>query len=203
MNIEILRLPHAKDLPLPAYATEGSAGLDLLAAIDADTELKPGARAAIPTGIALAVNLGSGDALRVLAGVIAGLVVGKPLGILIASAIAVKSGFGLAPRGVAIATFVGAACLCGVGDTVALLIADEAFPHGAVAGVAKIGVLTGSILSAIVGAARAKRRSAGSGRTTASGPMPSTRTRPRPASRSSASATMAFSAPGSRVVFLQ
>ena len=103
------------------------------------------------TGIALAVNLGSGDALRVLAGVIAGLVVGKPLGILIASAIAVKSGFGLAPRGVAIATFVGAACLCGVGDTVALLIADEAFPHGAVAGVAKIGVLTGSILSAIVG----------------------------------------------------
>lgn len=58
MKIEILRLPHAKDLPLPAYATEGAAGLDLLAAIDADTELKPGARAAIPTGIALAVPHG-------------------------------------------------------------------------------------------------------------------------------------------------
>ncbi len=58
MKIEILRLPHAKDLPLPAYATEGSAGLDLLAAIDADMELQAGARAAIPTGIALAVPQG-------------------------------------------------------------------------------------------------------------------------------------------------
>ncbi len=58
MKIEILRLPHAKDLPLPAHATEGSAGLDLLAAIDADMELKSGARAAIPTGIALALPQG-------------------------------------------------------------------------------------------------------------------------------------------------
>ena len=58
MKIEITRLPHARDLPLPAYATEGSAGLDLLAAIDAEMELKPGARAAIPTGIALAVPTG-------------------------------------------------------------------------------------------------------------------------------------------------
>ena len=58
MKIEIVRLAHAKDLSLPFYATEGSAGLDLLAAVDADTELKPGARAAIPTGIALAVPQG-------------------------------------------------------------------------------------------------------------------------------------------------
>lgn len=58
MKIEILRLPHAKDLPLPFYATEGSAGLDLLAAVDSDFELKPGARAAIPCGIALAVPHG-------------------------------------------------------------------------------------------------------------------------------------------------
>lgn len=58
MKIEILRLPHAEDLPLPAYATEGSAGLDLLAAVDADMELAPGARAAVPTGIALAMPHG-------------------------------------------------------------------------------------------------------------------------------------------------
>jgi dUTP pyrophosphatase len=58
VKIEIQRLSHAKDLPLPAYATEGSAGLDLLAAIDADMDLKPGARAAIPTGIALALPHG-------------------------------------------------------------------------------------------------------------------------------------------------
>lgn len=56
MNLQILRLPHARDLPLPAYATEGSAGLDLLAAIEGDVELAPGARAAIPCGIAIAMS---------------------------------------------------------------------------------------------------------------------------------------------------
>jgi dUTP pyrophosphatase len=56
MNLSVLRLPHAKDLPIPAYATEGSAALDLLAAIDGDIELKPGARAAIPCGIAVAFS---------------------------------------------------------------------------------------------------------------------------------------------------
>jgi dUTP pyrophosphatase len=56
MNLSVLRLPHAKDLPLPAYATEGSAALDLLAAIDSDVELQPGARAAIPCGIAVAFS---------------------------------------------------------------------------------------------------------------------------------------------------
>jgi dUTP pyrophosphatase len=58
LKIEILRLDHAKDLPLPTYATEGSAGLDLLAAIGTDVELKPGARAAVPCGIALALPVG-------------------------------------------------------------------------------------------------------------------------------------------------
>ena len=55
MKVAVLRLPHAMDLPLPAYATEGAAGLDLMAAIDGDVELLPGARAAIPCGIALAL----------------------------------------------------------------------------------------------------------------------------------------------------
>jgi dUTP pyrophosphatase len=56
MNLSILRLPHAKDLPLPSYATDGSAGLDLLAAIHEDVVIKPGARAAIPCGIAVAFS---------------------------------------------------------------------------------------------------------------------------------------------------
>jgi dUTP pyrophosphatase len=58
MKIDIQRLDHARDLPLPAYATEGSAGLDLLAAIEHEMELKPHARAAIPCGIALALPHG-------------------------------------------------------------------------------------------------------------------------------------------------
>jgi dUTP pyrophosphatase len=56
MNLYVVRLPHGRDLPLPAYATEGSAGLDLLAAIDGEIKLAPGARAAIPCGIALAFS---------------------------------------------------------------------------------------------------------------------------------------------------
>jgi dUTP pyrophosphatase len=55
MKIPILRLDHARDLPLPAYATEGAAGLDLLAAVDNALELGPGARMAVPCGIALAL----------------------------------------------------------------------------------------------------------------------------------------------------
>lgn len=58
MRLPIQRLPHAGDLPLPSYATEGSAGLDLLAAIDEDITLAPGARQAIPCGIAIALPLG-------------------------------------------------------------------------------------------------------------------------------------------------
>jgi dUTP pyrophosphatase len=55
VKISIMRLPHGHDLPLPAYATEGSAGLDLLAAIEHEIEIAPGARAAIASGIAIAL----------------------------------------------------------------------------------------------------------------------------------------------------
>jgi dUTP pyrophosphatase len=58
MKLAIQRLPHASDLPLPTYATEGSAGIDLLAAVDAELELKPGARALVPAGIAIALPHG-------------------------------------------------------------------------------------------------------------------------------------------------
>ena len=51
--IAVLRLPHGAGLPLPAYATVGAAGLDVVAAEDID--LAPGARAAVATGFALAI----------------------------------------------------------------------------------------------------------------------------------------------------
>lgn len=56
MRIAVKRL--ATDLPLPAYASAGSAGLDLLAAVDREVVLPPGGIAAIPTGIALALPEG-------------------------------------------------------------------------------------------------------------------------------------------------
>ncbi|OYY80889.1 MAG: deoxyuridine 5'-triphosphate nucleotidohydrolase, partial [Rhizobiales bacterium 35-66-30] len=60
LGVPVLRLPHGEDLPLPAYATAASAGLDLMAAVPADGPLvlKPGARAAVPTGLALALPPG-------------------------------------------------------------------------------------------------------------------------------------------------
>lgn len=57
-TIAIQRLPHARDLPLPAYATEGSAGLDLLAAVETPLMLPPHGHTAVPCGIAIALPLG-------------------------------------------------------------------------------------------------------------------------------------------------
>ncbi len=56
--IEVVRLPHAADLPLPSYATEGAAGMDLLAAVSGPLVIAPGARALVPTGLRLAVPPG-------------------------------------------------------------------------------------------------------------------------------------------------
>ena len=53
MKIILKRLPHGRDLALPHYATNGAAGLDLIAAIEEEIELLPGQRAAIPCGIAI------------------------------------------------------------------------------------------------------------------------------------------------------
>jgi dUTP pyrophosphatase len=58
--IEIVRLAHAEGLPLPAYETEHAAGMDLRAALadDAPFELRPGERAAVPTGLTMAIPPG-------------------------------------------------------------------------------------------------------------------------------------------------
>lgn len=53
--VAIVQLDHARDLALPAYATHGSAGVDLTAAVTETVTLAPGARALIPTGIAIAL----------------------------------------------------------------------------------------------------------------------------------------------------
>jgi dUTP pyrophosphatase len=58
VKVIIQRLGHGKDLPLPHYATPGSAGLDLLAAVDAPVTIAPGKRLAVPTGIAIELPLG-------------------------------------------------------------------------------------------------------------------------------------------------
>jgi dUTP pyrophosphatase len=56
--IQVVRLPHAEGLALPAYATEGAAGMDLLAAVSAPLVIAPGGRALVPTGLCIALPAG-------------------------------------------------------------------------------------------------------------------------------------------------
>ena len=51
--VAVRRLPHGEGLPLPAYATPGSAGLDLVAALERPVEIQPGGRTLVPTGLAM------------------------------------------------------------------------------------------------------------------------------------------------------
>jgi dUTP pyrophosphatase len=66
IDVRVLRLPHASDLPLPSYQSADAAGLDLLAAVPADAPLviAPGGRAAVPTGLMLALPVGTEGQVR-------------------------------------------------------------------------------------------------------------------------------------------
>ncbi|MCL6614833.1 MAG: dUTP diphosphatase [Firmicutes bacterium] len=71
IKVPVLRLPGAEDLPLPAYATPGSAGLDLLAAVDEPMELTPLETALVPTGLCLALPEGYEGQVRPRSGLAA------------------------------------------------------------------------------------------------------------------------------------
>ena len=60
VKVKIMRLPHGASLPLPAYQSADAAGLDLMAAVPADTPvtIAPGGRAQISTGIAIELPRG-------------------------------------------------------------------------------------------------------------------------------------------------
>jgi dUTP pyrophosphatase len=71
--VPIVRLPHGADLPLPAYETAGAAGMDLRAAVPQDEPLtlSPGARFAVPTGLAFALPQGFEGQVRPRSGLAA------------------------------------------------------------------------------------------------------------------------------------
>jgi dUTP pyrophosphatase len=73
IEVRVKRLPHAADLPLPAYQSALAAGLDLMAAVPADAPvvIAPGERAMIPTGIAIALPPGSEGQVRPRSGLAA------------------------------------------------------------------------------------------------------------------------------------
>jgi len=57
-RVKIVRLPQGRDLPLPRRATSQSAGFDLQACVESSVEIRPGDRALVPTGIAVALPRG-------------------------------------------------------------------------------------------------------------------------------------------------
>jgi dUTP pyrophosphatase len=71
LNINITQFSHAQGLHLPKYATEHSAGMDLEAAIEVPLTLKPGERALVPTGLAIALPEGHEAQIRPRSGLAA------------------------------------------------------------------------------------------------------------------------------------
>ena len=93
---------------------------------------------------------------HIFLGVILGLLIGKPLGIFLITFISEKIGIAMRPQGVSWAQILGAGMLAGIGFTMSIFVADLAFkntPHALEATeISKIAILSGSLLSGIVGA---------------------------------------------------
>jgi len=101
-------------------------------------------------GVALRTDTFSGRE-RLMAAIVVGLAIGKPLGIMLASALAVSLKVAVKPREYSWAQLAGAGALAGIGFTMSLFIAGEAFPAEADFEAAKIAVFAASILSAVIG----------------------------------------------------
>jgi NhaA family Na+:H+ antiporter len=84
-------------------------------------------------------------------GVVAGLVLGKPVGIVAAAWLARAAGLARLPEGARWSELAGAACLGGVGFTMSIFIASLAFAEGDTLDLARMGILLGSLISAVLG----------------------------------------------------
>jgi NhaA family Na+:H+ antiporter len=110
------------------------------------------------------VDLGGGALGSVLQeavplGVILGLVVGKPIGVMLAVFIAVRTGLAKLPRGVGWLEMGGVGLLAGVGFTVSIFISGLAFADPELVQLAKVGILTASVIAGVLGySALAARR---------------------------------------------
>jgi len=85
-------------------------------------------------------------------GILAGLLLGKPLGIMIAALIAVKTGIAKLPQAVNWRSLLGYGLLSGIGFTMSLFIAMLAFDDTALVNAAKRGIIVGSLLAGVAGA---------------------------------------------------
>jgi len=100
-------------------------------------------------GVTVALPIQHGE---IAVGVLVGLVLGKPLGIMAAALLAVKSGVAKLPHAVGWTSLLGYAWLAGIGFTMSLFIAMLAFDETAPIGAAKLGILAGSLAAGVAGA---------------------------------------------------
>jgi NhaA family Na+:H+ antiporter len=104
-------------------------------------------------------ELRSALASRVTIGIVAGLVIGKILGVVGTSWLSLRMGAGVLPTGMTTRSLVGGGAAAGIGFTVALFIAALAFPGGELLAQAKVGVLLGSLISAVIAVVVLRSRS--------------------------------------------
>jgi len=103
-------------------------------------------------GVALSASVLSGHEPLILA-IMCGLVIGKPVGLVLASVLAVRLGFATKPAEYSWRQLVGAGALAGIGFTMSLFIAAQAFPGQTDFAAAKIAVFAASVISAVAGVA--------------------------------------------------
>jgi NhaA family Na+:H+ antiporter len=108
-------------------------------------------------GVALSFSSLGSETTQIVVGILAGLVLGKPIGILGSSWIAVRMGLTVLPQGVHWSHMAGVGFVAGIGFTMSLFIASLAFGETELLETAKLGVLTASIVAGIIGAMLLRR----------------------------------------------
>jgi NhaA family Na+:H+ antiporter len=101
-------------------------------------------------GVVMSITVLGGHEALMLA-IICGLVIGKPLGLVLACALAVRLGWAVKPDEYSWRQLVGAGALAGIGFTMSLFIAAQAFPDESAFAASKIAVFAASVVSAVVG----------------------------------------------------
>ena len=103
-------------------------------------------------GVILSLDVFEGNS-RLMLAIILGLVVGKPVGIFVASWLAVRFRLAVKPKEYSWLQLAGAGALAGIGFTMSLFIATEAFPNPADFAAAKIAIFIASIIAGVIGTA--------------------------------------------------
>jgi len=108
-------------------------------------------------GVPLSAEGASGPGLLVVVGIMLGLVVGKPLGLVVMCWLMVRIGVTVLPEGVGWAHIIGVGCLAGLGFTMSLFIATLGFGESDLLEAAKLGILGASLISGVLGSMLLRR----------------------------------------------